>query len=234
MRVLRGRAETVEADRAVTRTVLEDTRDTGESTVRVWTPHRQVAFGRRDTHRDGYETAREAAKEYGFPTHERAVGGRAVAYTGNTVAFARAKPLKNIRSGLQERYSAATTDLQVALMRLGVHARPGEPSDSFCPGSHSLQADGKIVGIAQRVQRGVALVAGIVITDDHKAIAEVLTDVYDALDVPFDTDSVGSIAHTGGNGDPERVTREIERALVDAGSKAKEETEYTIEYVRSD
>lgn len=230
MRVLRGRAETIEADRAVTRTVVEDTRDSGESTVRVWTPHRQLAFGRRDTRTDGFETATDAANAHDFPTHERSVGGRAVAYTGNTVAFARTEPLADIRSGLQARYSSAVTDLQVALMRLAVHARPGEPENSFCPGSHSLQADGKIVGVAQRVQRGAALVAGIVIVCDHEAIAAVLADVYDALGVAFDADSVGSIACAGGTNDTERVKREIERAL--AGTE--DEDEYEIEHVRQD
>lgn len=238
MRVLRGRAETIAADRAVTRTVLEDTRDSGESTVRVWTPHRQLAFGRRDTRTDGYETATDAANAHDFPTHERSVGGRAVAYTGNTVAFARTEPLADIRSGMQARYSSAVTDLQVALLRLAVHARPGEPEHSFCPGSHSLQADGKIVGIAQRVQRGVALVAGIVTVCDHDAIAAVLTDVYDALGVAFDPDSVGSIERAGGDGDPERVKREIERTLAGSESRieaeAENEDEYEIEHVRQD
>jgi octanoyl-[GcvH]:protein N-octanoyltransferase len=230
MRALRGRAETIEDDRTVTREVVEDTRTTGEPAVRVWTPHRQVAFGRRDTRSEGYETAQAAAREHDFPTYERGVGGRAVAYTGNTVAFARMEPIEDIREGMQDRYSSATTDLQVALTRLGVSASPGEPPDSFCPGSHSLQVrgDGKIVGIAQRIQRGVALVAGIVIVSDPETIASVLTDVYAPLDVPFDTDSVGSIESASGENalDAERVTREIEQSL--AGD------EYGVERVRQD
>jgi octanoyl-[GcvH]:protein N-octanoyltransferase len=226
MRALRGRAETIEADRAVTREIVEGTRDTGEPAVRVWTPHRQVAFGRQDTHAEGYETAQAAAEIHDFPTYERRVGGRAVAYTGNTVAFARTEPIEDIREGMQERYSSATTDIQVALTRLGVHVYPGEPPDSFCPGSHSLQADGKIVGIAQRIQRGVALVAGIVVVRDHATIAAVLEEVYAPLDVPFDTDSVGSIEHSGGESGPEQVTQEIEQALTG--------NEYSIERVRQD
>lgn len=228
MRALRGRAETIEADRAVTRDVVENTRDTGEPAVRVWTPHKQVAFGRRDTRSEGYETAQAAAEEHGFPTYERGVGGRAVAYTGNTVAFARTEPIEDIREGMQDRYSSATTDLQVALSRLGVHASPGEPPDSFCPGSHSLQIrdTGKIVGIAQRIQRGVALVAGIVVVCDHGSIVSVLADVYAPLDVPFDPDSVGSIESAESDTDPEQVTREIERSLAGEG--------YNVERVRQD
>ncbi|WP_264555561.1 lipoyl protein ligase domain-containing protein [Halocatena marina] len=232
MRVLRGRAETIDADRAVTQTVLEDTRETGESVIRVWTPHRQIAFGRRDANTEGYGKATHAANEHGFPAYERSVGGRAVAYTGETIAFARTEPLEEIRRGMQDRYSAAVTDLQVALMQLDVHASPGEPANSFCPGSHSLQAGGKIVGVAQRVQRGVALVAGIVVVRDHTAIAAVLSDVYAALGVPFDPDSVGSIGRAGGDSDPERAQREIEQALVGLGSD--ENDKYNVEYVRQD
>lgn len=214
MRVLRGRGETIEDDRSRTRALLEITRDTGESGVRVWRPPKQVAFGRRDAVTDGYEAARTAASDHDFPPTERPVGGRAVAYTGATVAFARSEPIDDIRTGLQARYSAATTDLQVALMRLGLHVTPGEPENSFCPGSHSLRAAGKIVGIAQRVQKEVALVSGIVIVRDHDAIAAVLADVYDALGIAFDPDSVGSIERAGGPGNPREIIGEIERSLV--------------------
>lgn len=235
MRVLRGRAEDIETDRTRTREMVERVGDTGERALRVWTPHRQVAFGRRDTRGEGYEAAREAAAKRGFPAVERRVGGRAVAYTGSTVAFARAEPIADSRSGLQDRYAAATTDLQVALDRLDVPTYPGEPPDSFCPGTHSLQVKvetddgsgsgnehekrGKIVGIAQRVGRGTALVAGIVVTDSAAAIADVLKPVYDALGVAFDPGSVGSIERAGGETDREVVLAEIERAL--AGDRSK-------------
>jgi lipoate-protein ligase A len=214
MRVLRGRAADPTADRAVTRTLVEDARDAGEGAVRAWTPHRQVAFGRRDTHADGYGRARAAAEERGFEPTERRVGGRAVAYTGRTVAFARVTPVGDMRVGIDERYEAAERDLLAALASLGVDARPGEPPDSFCPGSHSLRAGGKVVGLAQRVQRGVALTAGICLVAEREAIADVLDAVYGALDEPFDPASVGSVADAGGPADADAVARAVETALV--------------------
>jgi lipoate-protein ligase A len=215
MRVLRGRAGTIEEDRAVTRTLADDVGASGESTVRAWTPHRQVAFGRRDARSDGYERAKRAAEERGFPTHERDVGGRAVAYTGNTVAFVRVEPVGDFRRGTDERYDRAVADLHGALEALGVDAREGEPPDAFCPGAHSLSTDaGKVVGIAQRVRQGSAAVAGIVVVRDHAAIAAVLEPVYGALGVPFDPASVGSVAASGGPADPTRVARAVESALV--------------------
>lgn len=214
MRIFGGRAEDIDTDRARTREMLAHTTDTGESAVRVWTPHRQVAFGRRDTRTEGYQEATQAAESGGFPVVERRVGGRAVAYTGNTVAFARTEPIEDERTGIQDRYTRATTDLQVALCRLGVRARPGEPPESFCPGSHSLQCAGKLVGIAQRVRQEAALVAGIVVVCDHEELAAALGPIYTALDVPFDPDSVGSIARSGGNGTPDVVVDTVEATLL--------------------
>ena len=123
MRVLRGRAGSVEEDRAVTGTLAADVEASGEPTVRAWTPHRQVAFGRRDARSDGYERAKRAAEERGFPTYERGVGGRAVAYTWNTVAFVRVEPVEDLRRGTDERYDRAVADLRGALRSLGGPAR---------------------------------------------------------------------------------------------------------------
>jgi lipoate-protein ligase A len=215
MRVLRGRAGTIAADRAVTRSLAEDVEASGEPTVRAWTPHRQVAFGRRDARSDGYERAERAAEERGFPSYERDVGGRAVAYTGNTVAFVRVEPIADLRRGTDERYDRAVADVRAALSELGVRAWEGEPPKAFCPGAHSLSTDaGKVVGVAQRVRQASAAVAGIVVVRDHEEIADVLGPVYEALSVQFDPASVGSVAASGGPGDAERVARAVESALV--------------------
>jgi lipoate-protein ligase A len=214
MRVLRGRAATVDADRDVTAEMLTTVGESREPAIRVWQPHRQVAFGRRDAGEDGYEAARDAARDHGFPPVERSVGGRAVAYADTTLAFALAEPIADLREGLDERYERATATLERALRDVGVDAERGEPDDSFCPGTHSLQSGGKLVGIAQRVRSDAALTAGVVIVDDREAIAAVLSDVYGALGLPFDPDSVGSVAHAGGNRDPEAVRRAIARAFV--------------------
>jgi lipoate-protein ligase A len=214
MRVLRGRAADRDADRARTAAMLDRTAETGVPALRVWTPGRQVAFGRRDTREEGYERAREAAASHGFPTVERSVGGRVVAYTDSTLAFAHAVPVGDERAGLDARYEGATNAVLRALRDLGVTAWRGEPEASFCPGAHSVQRDGKLVGVAQRVRQGAALVSGIVVVDDADEIAAVLAPVYDALDLPFDPDSVGSVARAGGPSDPDEVARALEAVFV--------------------
>lgn len=214
MRVLRGRAGSIEADRQVTADLLAAVGEEREPAVRVWTPHRQLAFGRRDANEPGYEEARQVAEKRGFPALSRSVGGRAVAYTGTTLAFAWARPIEDPREGLNARYEEATERVRGALADCGIEAERGEPPESFCPGAHSLSTDGKVVGIAQRVTGRAALVSGILVVADREEIAGVLSPVYDALSIPFDPDSVGSVARAGGPSDPERVARALEGRLV--------------------
>ena len=195
MRVYRGRVDAVEADRAVTgRLVDRVAAGEAEPAVRVWRPHRQVAFGRRDASAEGYDRARGAARERDFPVVEREVGGRAVAYTGSTVAFLRAVPVDNPRGGIAERYDAALADLRRGLETLGVDATEGEPPESFCPGSHSLQAtapgaDGrdaprKLAGLAQRVRTDVAVVAGVLLVRDLVVVAEQAACIQETTRLP--------------------------------------------------
>ncbi|MDZ7702480.1 MAG: lipoate--protein ligase family protein [Halobacteriales archaeon] len=215
MRVLRGGLAEPEADAEHTTALLEAAVEADEPALRVWRPPKQLAFGRRDGRADGYGAAREIAASNGFPPRERRTGGRAVAYTGTTVSFALAVPIEDVRVGLAERYDEAAMAVQRALWRLGVPAQQGEPDEAFCPGNHSLSWRGKVAGLAQRVQRGVALVGGIVVVDGHEAIADVLEPVYAALEVPFDPDTVGSVERAGGRADPDEVVEALEEALVD-------------------
>ncbi|MFB6309134.1 MAG: lipoate--protein ligase family protein [Haloarculaceae archaeon] len=225
MRLLRGRAGDHRADDERTREMVERVVETGEPALRVWRPHRQIAFGRRDAHSEGYDRAREIARERGYAVIEREVGGNAVAYTGSTVAVALAEPSGG-RSNIGERYEGVLDELAGALETVGAAVERGEPDDSFCPGSHSLQTTGpdggKVAGLAQRVRRDVSVVAGIVVVRDREEIAAVLEPIYGALGVAFDSGSVGSIAAAGGESDPDAVVRGIEEKL--AGDDATVET----------
>jgi octanoyl-[GcvH]:protein N-octanoyltransferase len=200
----------VDADRERTEQMVARAVAADEPALRVWTPHRHVAFGRRDTSADGYDRARTVARQRGYEPVERSVGGRAVAYTGSTVAFSCARPGAD-RVAIGARYDDAVDRVQTALERVGVDASEGEPDGAFCPGAHSLRAGGKIAGLAQRVRREVSVVGGIVVVRDQDAVGDILAPVYDALCVPFRREAVGSVDLAGGSGDPDAVCR----ALVD-------------------
>lgn len=206
----------VERDGTVTQRLADFVEESGEPVLRVWTPPRQVAFGRRDAAADGYERAREAALERGYEPVERRVGGRAVAYTDDTVAFVYGVTTDGERDGIRSRYRGVTNLLKRAFRDLGVTAWRGEPDGAFCPGDHSLQNDGKIAGIAQRVRRESAIVGCcvVVVECDERDVAAVLEPVYDAIGVPFASDSVGSVEGAGGPRDVGAVVDAIEEAFV--------------------
>ncbi len=215
MRRYRGQPDTLDADQAATDALVASVAATEESAIRVWYPHPQVAFGRRDARADGYDRARQIAADRGYPPIERGAGGRAVAFTGDVLALVLAEPADATDPGIGDRYERAIATLESALRDLGIDANRGEPPDAFCPGTHSLQTDdGKIAGLAQRVRRQVAVVAGAVVVRDAAAVASILDPVYDALDVPFDPQSVGSLPLAAGDLDPATVRDEIESAFV--------------------
>ncbi|MFB6093948.1 MAG: lipoate--protein ligase family protein [Halanaeroarchaeum sp.] len=212
MRLVRGRAKTPETDRESSRRVLSWVDDHDEVAIRAWQPPRHVAFGRRDANEAGYEEAVSRARRHNYPAVERNVGGRAVAYTGTTVAFARYEPIDDARTGIDDRYEALLADAERALAAAGVEADRGEPPNAFCPGDHSLQHGGrKLAGLAQRVTAAAAVTSGILVLDDRVEFATVIGDVYDALGVPFDPATVGSVAHAGG--DVEATLPALESAL---------------------
>ncbi len=216
MHVVRGSLSDVADDRRVTRGMTRFAERTAERALRVWRPPRQVAFGRRDSILDGYRRARRIASERGYVPVERNVGGSAVAYTGSTVAFAVAVPIERERCGIDHRYQDALSILFHGLENTGAVVSRGEPSGSFCPGEYSLQGEGKIAGIAQRVRRESALVGGCVIPSkaDERTVSGVLKPVYDALERPFDPASVGSVERAGGPVDVEEVLDSIEKAFL--------------------
>lgn len=217
MRVVRGSLPDVERDRAATRRLTDILEDTGEPVLRVWTPPRQVAFGPRDAAADGYDLARQRAHDHGYEPVERRVGGRAVGYTGETLAFVYGVGVEDEREGIQHRYQEVTARLEHTFHDLGVPVESGEPAGAFCPGDHSLQCDGKVAGLAQRVRRGYAVVGGCVVAleRDEADLASVLEPVYDALSVQFDPTSVGSLEGAGGPGSVGDVVDAIEAAFVD-------------------
>jgi octanoyl-[GcvH]:protein N-octanoyltransferase len=216
MLVVRGRPADIDADRAVVDALPDLLAERGESVFRAWPPHRQVAFGRRDTAADGYDHACTEARERGYTPIERQVGGRAVAYTGTVLAFSYVV-LNEESDGIQSRYQRTTARLKRALEGLGATVDRGEPAAAFCPGDHSLQQDGKLAGIAQRVRRETAVVGGCLVVReaDERALGDVLDPIYAALDVPFDPESVGSVEGAGGPGEPDTVIEALEAAFAD-------------------
>ena len=218
MDVFRSRTDRPTAARSRTDDLLASAAG-GTPALSVWRPSGVMAFGRRDARDDGFDRAARIAESRGYDPIERDVGGRAVAYPGETLAFAHAIPIDDASASITDRYERATETLVGALRGLGADVLTGEPEASFCPGEHSIRVagDGKLSGLAQRVRADAALVSGCVVVTptDAGAIAAVTEPVYDALSVRFDPASVGSVAAAGGPANPDAVARAVEDAFVD-------------------
>ena len=166
-------------------------------TLRVSVPARMVAFGRQDVASDGYKEAAVEARQRGFAAIERLAGGRAAVFHPGTISFSWTVPDLEPRSGISIRFKEIADVVAATLERLGVDAHIGEIPGEYCPGAYSVNArrQHKIMGVGQRVIGGAAHVGGVIVVNDAAAIRDVLVPVYEALGVPWEPATVGSVEH---------------------------------------
>ncbi|MDY6779406.1 MAG: hypothetical protein SV760_02425 [Halobacteria archaeon] len=151
------------------------------------------------------------------------------------MSFATAFRVDEPRARISERYEETLDALEGALLRLpNDHDRPAEEERvrdveaprSFCPGKNALgyNDDGterKYAGVAQRVTQEAALVSGVVVVESGDEIRRVLSDIYSALGVDFEPETVGGLDDAGFGVSVSRVARGLREALEDeAGGDA--------------
>jgi octanoyl-[GcvH]:protein N-octanoyltransferase len=182
--------------------------------LRLYRPARTVAFGRLDALRPGFAAAAAAARAHGFEPVLRAPGGHAGAYHDGCLGIDEVLGEADPIAGMHDRFARSGERMAAALRTLGVDARVGRVPREFCPGEFTVNARGrvKLVGTAQRVMRHGSLLAASVAVHDAGALRRVLTDVYAALELDWDTATVGSVADEVGG-----VTLDdVERAVLAA------------------
>jgi len=176
----------------------------------VFRPRATAAFGRIDRLRPGYAAAQQAARDHGFEPLLRSVGGHAVVYDERSVVFEEVTAHDDIAAGIQERFREGTYRIVAALRSLGLDPQIGELRGEYCAGSYSVSVDGiKIVGSGQRVVRGAALFAAVVLVGGGDAIRAALTDIYKALELDWDSATAGAIQDVA----PDITPESVERAL---------------------
>jgi octanoyl-[GcvH]:protein N-octanoyltransferase len=165
-------------------------------TLRLYRPNSIVAFGRQDQASDGFPKAVLAAKSHGFGTVLRLAGGRAAVFDVDTIAFARAIPDSDPTSRTFARFKETAAILASALGTLGVDARVGAVPLEYCPGDYSVNARGekKLVGIGQRLISKAAHVGGVIVVGGSERVREVLMDVYEALELTWNPETVGAVS----------------------------------------
>ena len=171
-------------------------------TLRLYRPRPTMAFGQRDTRLPGFEAARAASLAHGFEPVVRKAGGRAAAYHEGTLIVDHIEPASEAMVGHRHRFEVFGELYADVLRGLGVDARVGEIPGEYCPGEYSVHgvpglgspAAGpvKLVGTAQRVVAGAWLFSSVFVVSDAAPVRAVLTDVYRALELPFDPRTAGA------------------------------------------
>ncbi|CAM02429.1 lipoate-protein ligase A [Saccharopolyspora erythraea NRRL 2338] len=164
--------------------------------LRVYRPTAPVvAFSRRDSHLPGFDAAVRAARDAGFQPLVRPQGGRAVAYTEQSVVVDHVSPHPDFPAGLNERFTDYGHLWADVLREHGVDARVGAVPGEYCPGAYSVNARGvvKLVGTAQRLVRQAWLFSAVAIFDGAEVLRPLLTEIYAHLGLDFDGSSVGSV-----------------------------------------
>jgi lipoate-protein ligase A len=164
-------------------------------TLRLYRPGPTVAFGKLDTLRPGYGAAVAAARSHGYEPVLRLPGGHAAAYHDVSVGIDVVYALDDPVPGTHDRFRAEGERLAGALATLGVDARVGEVPGEYCPGAYSVNARGrvKLVGTAQRLVRGGALLGASIVVGDGVGVRAVLRDVYAALELEWDDATAGAV-----------------------------------------
>jgi octanoyl-[GcvH]:protein N-octanoyltransferase len=186
-----------------------------DEAVRIRVPSGPVVvFGRRDTGLPGFEAAVAAARSAGFATAVRAVGGRAVAYTDQSVVVDHVRAEAGAMARMDARFEEFGRRFATLLAGWGVDARVGPVPGEYCPGAHSVNARGevKLVGTAQRVLPRAWLFSSLVVVGDRDRIRDVLADVYGRLGLPFAAGAVGSLDSEVGGLTPDDVVEQVRRA----------------------
>ena len=98
-------------------------------------------------------------------------------------------------TGTHERFAVEGERLAGALRAVGVDARVGEVPGEYCPGAYSVNARGrvKLIGTAQRLVRGAALLGASIVVGDGPGVRAVLRDVYAALEFEWDEATAGAV-----------------------------------------
>lgn len=166
------------------------------SALRLYRPVPTVAFGKLDTLSAGYAEAAEAARRHGYEPVLRMPGGHAAAYHHQSLGIDLVTAVADPIPGTHERFRETGERLAGALAELGVDARVGEVPGEYCPGAYSVNARGrvKLIGTAQRLVRGAALLGAVIVVRDGAGVRDVLREVYERLGIAWDDATAGAVA----------------------------------------
>lgn len=207
-----------ELDMELTGTLLEAVaKGDAPETIRVFRPGSTLAFGRLDCSRSGFDEAGRIARNHGRTPVIRWAGGHAAAYDSECVIVEiLRRHQRHAPSELEGRFLHLTEIIGSAFTDLGVKLDVGELPGEYCPGRYSLHLPSgpKIAGVAQRILARASLTTAAVVVGGGDALRAVLAEVYAALDLPLDLDTVGAVTDRQPNIDCNLV----QQAIIDSAT----------------
>ena len=167
----------------------------GSTVLTSYTTARGIALSRRECHLPGFDRAVQIATRTGFPIAVRPTGGRAAVMSDYSLVFEIFVATGEDDPGTGPIFEVGSGLVRDVLTGIGVDASVGEIPGEFCPGAHSISARGKrkLVGTAQRGTRGARLFSALLLLGIDEHVRDVLDQVNQALDLPWDRTTLGSI-----------------------------------------
>ncbi len=177
-----------------------------------------VLLGPQDLRLPHTETAVAWLESRGLPVYVRVGGGAAVLLDEGCLSFFGAVPCRDI-ARLDANFHELTRPVRRALAAMGAPVRFGRAPGSYCEGPQDLVTTGgrKLLGVAQALRRGYALVSGmLLVTQDPVETTAVLQEFYRRAgsDRVLRPEAVTSLAlELGGQVDLLAVKAEIQRQM---------------------
>jgi lipoate-protein ligase A len=136
----------------------------------------------------GFQDAVGEAAAYGFEPVIRPAGGRMVALDQGWLILDVITPEPEKARSNRDVYLEFGEVLVGILLELGVDANLGSVTGEYCPGEYSINARGqvKIVGTAQRVQRGARLFSACIPISISHSVATLFERVNAELGLDWD------------------------------------------------
>jgi lipoate-protein ligase A len=182
--------------------------------VRIYRPAPTVAFSGLERRLPGFQDAVGEAAAFAFEPVIRPAGGRMVAVDQDWVILDIITPELEKTFSHREVYLEFGEVLVNVLRELGIDANLGPVAGEYCPGDYSINARGKIklVGTAQRVQRGARLFSACIPISISYSVAALFERVNAELGLDWNPETLGGLDEEA----PQITADALEDKLIEA------------------
>lgn len=184
--VWNGRASSEHARLApVVAEALAETAATGQPALVVRQSPAYLLFGPQDRRWPRFTDAVRWSYDRGYPAFMRIGGGSVVWVDADTIAFAAARPCRDL-TAMQANYRELAGPVVDLFTAWGIPAQFGAAPGSYCEGPWDIVVAGqKLVGVAQAIRAGYTLVSGLILVrQDPIRATQLLEAVYAAGGFP--------------------------------------------------